>query len=117
MNNRKLLTIGCALAISVAPFSVQAASRQAALDACADAMVSVLAVENGNPLGYRMNPESDGSTARMRKRETFHLDARDPASQEVVARADCVVDERGRVRRLVDVPLSAEDAIVRSASF
>lgn len=117
MNNRKLLTIGCALAVSVTPFSVHAASTQAAMDACADAMVSVLAAENGKPLGYRINPESDGSNARMRKRETFHLDARDPASQEVVARADCVVDGRGRVRRLVDVPLSAEDAIVRSTSF
>lgn len=117
MNNRKLLTIGCALAVSLAPFSAQAATRQAALDACADAMVSELAGENGIPPGYSMDPASDGSVARLRGHETFHLDVRDPASQEVVARADCVVDKRGKVRRLVDLPLSADNAEVRSNSL
>lgn len=117
MNNRKLLTIGCALAFSLAPFSAQATTRQAALDACADAMVSELAGANGTPPVYSMAPESDGSAARLRGHETFHLDVRDPASQEVVARADCVVNKRGKVRRLVDLPLSADNAEVRSNSL
>ncbi|MDH3788389.1 MAG: hypothetical protein OES53_07475 [Xanthomonadales bacterium] len=117
MNNSKILTVGCAVALALAPCSVTAASLQDGLDACADAMVTVLASGSDAPLDYSVSPDSDTSKARLRVRETIHLDARDPASNEVVARADCVVDSRARVKRLVSVPLTEPDAAERAISL
>ena len=117
MNNSKVLSFGCAVAISMASFSAEAASRQEGLDACAGALVVEMGSENDAPLSYKVGPESDLSSKRMARREVFHLDARDPASEEVIARADCVVDGRANVLRLVSVPLSADDAAIRAMSL
>jgi len=117
MNNSKILKVGFAMVISLAPYSVKAATMEKGLDACADALVSELASSNGAPLDYSLSPESDASGSRLKRREMIHLDARDPNSQEVVARADCVVDNKGKVRRLVSVPLNAADAAERAASL
>ncbi len=117
MNNSKILTIGCALAVSLSPWSVEAASVQEGLDACATAVVSELAGSDGAPPVYSMSEESGNSRSRLRIRETIHLDVLDPHSHEVVARADCVVDSRARVRRLVSLPLEEPDAAERAVSL
>ena len=117
MNNSKILTMGCAVAIALAPFSVKAASQQDGLDACASAVVDELAISNGAPLDYRMSEVSRASKSRLRVRETFHFDVHDPNSDEVVARADCVVDSRARVKKVVTLPLDEPDAAQRAASL
>ena len=117
MNNSKILTIGCALVVTLAPYSLEAATAKAGLNACADAWVSDLAGDNGAPLEYSLSPESNTSRSRLKRREVIHLDARDPRSQEIVARADCFVDDRAQVRRLVEVPLDAGDSSERAASL
>ena len=117
MNNSKILAIGCAMAVTLAPWSVKAASLKDGLEACADAMVTELASSNGGPVDFSMSPDSDASKARLRVRETIHLDAHDPKSNEVVARAECVVDSRARVKRLVSVPLDEPDAARRAMSL
>lgn len=117
MNHNKVFTVTCTLAIAMAPFNSEAATRQAGLNACADAMVSKLSTENGAPLGFRLGPDSEKSNAHMSFREIYHLDVRDPNTQEVVARADCVVDRKANVRQLVSVPLGADDASKRAVSF
>lgn len=117
MNNSKVLSLGCAVAISMASFTAEAASRKDGLDACADALVVEMSSDHETPLNYQVGPESDFSDKKMGKREVFHLDARDPASDEVVARADCVVSRNGKVLRLVSVPLSADDAATRAVSL
>lgn len=117
MNNSKILTIGCTVVIALTPFSAKAASMKAGLDACADALVTELASSNGAPLDYRVNPGSGATGVRLKRREVIHLDARDPNSQEVVARADCTVDHRANVRELVSVPLDAADAAERATSL
>jgi hypothetical protein len=117
MNNSKILTMGCAVAIAVAPFSVKAATLKDGLDACASAVVSELASSNGAPLDYRMSEDSHASNSRLRVREIIHLDVLDPQSNEVVARADCVVDSRARVKKVVSVPLDEPDAAMRAVSL
>ena len=117
MNNSKILTMGCAVAIALAPFSVKAASLQDGLDACASAVVDDLATSNGAPLDYRISEDSRASKSRLRERETFHLDVHDPSSDEVVARADCIVDSRARVKKVVTLPLDEPDAAQRAASL
>ena len=117
MNHSKILTVGCAMVISLAPLGAKAATMKTGLVACADALVSELADSRGTPFDYRVNPESDFSNSRLRSTEVIHLDARDPKSQEVVARADCVVSHYGKVRRLITVPLKAADAAERASAL
>ena len=116
MNNSKILTMGCAVAITLAPYSVKAAYLKDGLDACASAVVSDLASSNGAPLNYSMSKESQPSNSRLRARETIHLDVVDPQSNEVLARADCFVDSRARVKKVVSVPLDEPDAAIRAVS-
>ena len=117
MNRSKLLTFGCAVAIATAPLHSEAATRGAGFNACADALVNKLSVANGAPLGFQLGNEQENSGMRMSQRETYHLDVTDPNTQEIVARADCVVDRNARVRRLVSVPLNSDDARSRALNF
>ena len=66
---------------------------------------------------YRLDQDLPASSRRVGEVEMFHLDARDPVSEEVVARADCWVNRRAKVKRLVPVPIDAEDAEKRAASL
>jgi hypothetical protein len=70
MNNSKILTMGCAVAIAVAPFSVKAASLKDGLDACASAVVSELASSSGAPLDYSMSEDSHASKSRLAGEES-----------------------------------------------
>lgn len=105
------------MAISLAPLGVKAATMEDGLDACADALASELSESIGTTLEFRVNPESEVSGSRLKGTEVIHLDARDPESQEVVARADCVVSNYGKVRRLISVPLEAADAAQRASTL
>ena len=117
MNRNKILTFACAVAIATAPLHSEAATRGAGLTACADALVSKLSVDNGAPLGFQLGNEQENSGIRMNQREIYHLDVKDPKTQEIVARADCVVDRSARVRRLISVPLKSDDAPLRALNF
>ncbi len=117
MNNTKIISIGCALAMSMVPVSTYAASAQAGLEACMDALVNELASDSSVATNYHLDPDSRDSKSRLGRREVFHLDARDSESRAIVARADCIVDKEARVRRLTSVPLNADDARERAAKF
>lgn len=117
MNKREILNYGCALAVSLAPVTAPAATGQEGLEACVDALVVELADVNGVSLDARLDPESRDSKRRLGQREIFHLDARDPASREIVARADCIVNARAEVRSLTRVPLDAGDAWERASEL
>ena len=60
-----------------------------------------------------MDPKH-GVSGRLRKVETFHLDARHPGTDEVVGRYDCVVSKQAEVIELVTLPLTADDAVTRA---
>ena len=110
MNKKSIAVLGSALALSLLPFSASAYTAETALNACAAALTTEM---SGGELAYKIDERSDGGK-RLRGVETFHLDARDPASDEVVARADCVVDGRARVKWLKTLPLDAADASERA---
>jgi hypothetical protein len=114
MKRIKTMMTGCTLALALAPFHAGAFTEEKALEACADAMVSDLSDSRGVELDYRLDDASKGSGRRLEYPGTFHLDAKDPRSMEVVARIDCYVDSHARVRRVVSLPLSAEDAAERA---
>lgn len=110
MNKKSIVVLGSALALSVSPFSASAYTAEKALNACAAALTAEM---SGAELAYSID-ENSYSNTRLKGIETFHLDARDPDSDEVVARADCVVDRRANVKQLKTLPLDAEDAKERA---
>jgi len=117
MNKRKVFKIGFALAIAAVPFHTYAVSRQAGLEACAEAMVNDLATSQGARMDFNLNPSSKGGSGKLRSREVFHLDALNPDGEAVVARMDCVVNNKAEVTRLIVVPLDGEDARIRATTF
>lgn len=116
MNKRNIKTIGCAVALSLASFSTYANTAEEALNACADALAGEISGDNGIPTSYRLDESMRPSKRRLQDSAIYHLDARDPDTNEVVARADCHIDARAKVRKLVPVPIDSGDATERSVT-
>jgi hypothetical protein len=119
VNCKKLVKIGIVAALTAAPAYVNAstASGQDGMNACATALVDELAVNQGASMEYNLDPESYYHRGRLTRREIIHLDARNPENNEVVARFDCIIDSRARVRELISVPLDRPDAKMRAAQL
>lgn len=115
MTDRKIVKLGCALALAATPFSVSAFTADTAMNACAAALTAEMSEANGKTPAYSLD-ESSLDLGRLHTTSVFYLDARDPETREVVARADCVVDSRARVKRFELLPLDAADAAERSFS-
>lgn len=109
MNSKKRLFVKCTLAMAMVPFQVHANTAQTALEVCADALVSELSVSNGSDVSYRLDSTNEGFDRKMRSLERISLYARDPQSSELVSRMDCVVNSRGRIIRLTNMPLDAAE--------
>ncbi len=105
MNSKKRLFAKCALAITMVPFNASAATAQAGLEACADALVTELSMDNGSDVSYRLDSANEGFDRKLRTTERISLYARDPHTSELVSRMDCFVSSKGRVIRLTKMPL------------
>ena len=110
MNSKKKFLFKCTLAVALVPFNTYATTGHAGLEACADALASKLSAANGTSIDYEVDPASEGFDRRLQSLELFSLYARDPDSNKLVSRMDCVVNRTGRVMRLIDMPLEAEDS-------
>jgi hypothetical protein len=110
MNSKRLLVIGSATAMSMASFYTHATAGHVGLEACADAMVGELSTSGGTLVGYQLDLSKDNFDRKLGAREVISLYARDPKSDELVARMDCVVDQRGRVLRLNTLPLDHDES-------
>jgi hypothetical protein len=117
MNNSTFLKASILAAMTTVPLHAHALSEEAGLDACADAMVSELSENQGAPMVYNLDPSSGGSAKRLNRFEIYHLDARDPKSEEVVARYDCHINNKAQVQKLIPVPLDAPDARFRATGL
>ena len=111
MNRNTLRKTGYALALVLAPLTAKAFTAENAIEACVDALDDEMV---GSEFAYRI--EDIGGGRRLRDFEIFHLDARSAATDEIVARADCVVDGRANVKRIKVLPLDAADAGERALS-
>ena len=115
MTDRKYVKIAFAMALSTASFNTSAYTGESAMNRCAAALTAELTGSNGAIPSYRLSDDSRFGP-RLSETQVFHLDARDPKTGEVVARADCVVDHRARVKRLETLPLTAADSAERALS-
>ena len=109
MNSNKTFLFGCALAVAMAPTNSYAATGQAGLEACTDAMVSKLTESSGNDLSYKFATSNVDFDRHLNSLELISLYARDSASNELVSRVDCIVNGKGRVMRLKTMPLHEND--------
>jgi len=110
MNSKRLLVIGSAAAMSMASFYTHATAGHIGLEACASAMVGELSASSGTDMGFQVDSSKDNFDRKLGVREVISLYARDPDSDELVARMDCVVDQRGRVLRLNTLPLDYDES-------
>jgi hypothetical protein len=111
MNTKALRKGGFTLALVLAPLTANAFTAENAIEACFDALGDKMEL---GEMVYSL--EDFGGGRRLRELEMIHLDARGATSDEIVARADCVVDSRARVRRIEVLPLDAADAGERALS-
>jgi len=105
MNSKRIFIIGVTAAMSMVSFYANATAGHVGLEACVDAMVGELSETNGTPVGYSLDSASDNFDRDLKSREVISLYARDPSTDALVSRMDCVVDRRGRILRLKDMPL------------
>lgn len=114
MKTRQIVIATCALVGMAAQAPDQAWAEEKELNMCARVLTQQIALAQGAPVDYRIDEESSSAGRRQIPGGTWHLDARHPETNEVVARIDCVVDNRDQVLRLTEVPLAANDAHVRA---
>jgi len=107
MNSKKRILVKCMVAMSVLPFNTYATTGQTGLEACADALVSELSMSHGTSVSYQLDPANENFESRLQSRERFSLYATDLQSKKLVSRMECIVNSRGRVIRLTEVPLDA----------
>ena len=116
MKHRKIMIGSFAVATAILSMSVNAATRTDGLTACAKAAVFDLGEQQDMELGYSLSSDSITSGVRLEHREVFHLDITKPDSNTIVARVDCIVDRKAKVRGLIKVPIDGKEAIVRANS-
>ena len=114
MKARKTLVMMCAVATSFVHAGADAASGMDGLEACASALAREMSTAQGAGIQVRLSDDSRATSRRLVARTMYHLDARDPRNNEIVAKADCAVDAQARVKSLVRLPDDAPEAAERS---
>ena len=114
MNTKKTMALACAALASMPYPAAEAASARTGLESCVSALTKEISDVQGVGVEARISEDSRYGQSRLEGRSTFHLDARDPRSQEIVLKAACVVNSRGEVRRLITLPADAPEAAERS---
>jgi len=114
MKHGKALLAVSALAACLSPTAAVAATAEDGFKACVSALVQDLSDAQGYPLQATISEDSAVADDRLNRRNRYYLDARDPASREIVAKIDCIVDKQGEVVKLLRLPQDAPKAEVRS---
>jgi hypothetical protein len=115
MNFRKLALAAATLAV-LAPAISNASPEKAAVDACARAFASSLAVSGGAAPTFKIdyrNGQYSGSMLQFYTRQyTFELHANDRKTGVAVARASCSTNSYGAVVALSPIPLDAARSVL-----
>ena len=116
MKTRQIVIAAFMLLGVTAQDRVEAWADEHELNICARVLTQQIALAQGAPVDYRIDEDSTTTGRGHNPGSTWHLDARHPKTNEVVARIDCTVDSRDRVLRLTEVPLAANDAHLRAVN-
>ena len=103
------------LAMLLNPGSLNAAgTNNDAIEACAGAIAAYIEDSQGAQPSLRVDTSLITERDRLDPITKFEMDAIDASSRSIVGRFTCVVDGRGKVKRLVTLPLGAPDASERA---
>ena len=114
MNGKNTLVTACAVAASLLHTGAEAASARDGLEACVSALTKEISEAQGSGVEARISDDTRAGRGALGGRTIFYLDARDPRTQEIVLKADCIVNSRGRVSSMTRLPDDAPEAAVRS---
>jgi hypothetical protein len=110
------VTLAIATAAGFSPLTSQASPETDAVNTCARALAASMAVAGAAPPSYQLRYHVDrfpGSIADyFPGNETFDLEAHDPKTGVVIARARCSTNTRGTVVAFSSVPLGDKGAIL-----
>jgi len=118
MTHRKYIS---KLLISTAlllPIASHASSAREALEACATRLSETFGEDQGHPVDFAFEDKMATlgplrSTAAYWSSYVFHLDAVNPKTSEIVARADCRVGANSKIVKFETLPLPAQPAEAR----
>ena len=113
MKGKSMFVAGCVAMATLTHTGAEAASGREGLEACVQALTQKMSEAQGSGINARISDDSTGHDRRLVSPTLFSLDARDTRDGEIVYKADCVVNARGKVQRLVRLPMDAPDAEVR----
>ena len=113
MKGKSMFVAGCVAIAALTHTGAEAASGREGLEACVQALTQKISESQGAGVNARISDESTGFGRRLESPTLFSLDARDSSDGEIVYKADCVVNARGEVQRLVKLPINAPNADVR----
>lgn len=115
MNSKKILKAGVIVALMSLPlYASEKTEGEVALNACAEALATKIETANGQAVSFNVDPKSKGTQQKVNHRDVIYLDAKAPNSDEIIARANCIVNGDATVAKLVALPLSAPKASVRA---
>ena len=115
MNKKLILKAGVIVALASLPlYASEKTEGEVALDACAQALAAKLENKTGEAVDYNINPDSRGNKKELRDGVVIYLDAKAQFSDDIIARANCIVNEDAEVTELVALPLTAPEARVRA---
>ena len=118
MNNKYMMKVGVIIAIASLPlYAADETEGKVALNACAEALATKLEATKGHPVAYNVDPQGRGIEKRVESRDVIYLDAKALNSDEVIARANCIVNGDATVAKLVALPLDAPEARVRARNM
>jgi hypothetical protein len=110
------LTLAIATAAGFLPLTSQASPEADAVNSCARALAASMAVPGAAPPSYKLRYHVNrlpGSIADyFPASDTFELEAHDPKTGVVIARARCSTNTRGTVVAFSSVPLGEKGAIL-----
>jgi len=113
MNIKNALVMVVASGTTFGHVDAEAASGTAGLNACVSALAREISESQGAGVNVRLDEDTKAGRKRLLYPTTFFLDALNPANEEIVAKVNCTVDTRARVRRFVVLPNDAPVARLR----
>jgi hypothetical protein len=110
------LTLAIATTAGFSPLISQASSEVDAVNSCARAFAASIAVAGAVPPSYKLRYHVDRFSSAIADyfsaNDTFDLEAHDPKTGAVIARARCSTNTRGTVVAFSSVPLGEKGAIL-----
>jgi hypothetical protein len=109
-------TLAVVIAAGLSPLISQASPEADSVNTCARALAASMAVAGAAPpsykLQYHVSRFSHSIADYFSANDTFELEAHDPKTGVVIARARCSTNTRGTIVAFSAVPLGDEDAIL-----